>query len=136
MLWFLNLFPGFRALSNELVAEQDEVARLREELQATTTEKLILQDRMDAVLNDRGNLWEMVKEAIANERISYQMHVNVQWQKEGRSAPWPDAPQMPHRSVPQNNQDPIGRKPFPSEAVAQQTRSFIADYVESLTPKQ
>lgn len=116
--WLLRLFPAFRTLQ----AERDQLAA---SLQEITTEKLILQDRLDGVLEDRGKLWELVRECISNERTAYQLHVNIAMQKQGMNPPWPDAPHLPPNGVPQP-QEPIGRREFPSQRVARKTSEFIA----------
>lgn len=129
MIRLLRLFSAFRALEQDRDAT---VAGLRECVQELTTEKLLLQDRLDAVLQDRSNLWELTKDCINNERLSYQSHINLQWQKQGLPAPWPNSPGMPEGTTPATHQDPIPRRELPSEAMARKTRNFYSSVAASL----
>jgi hypothetical protein len=99
------------------------------QLQDVTTQNLILQDRMEALLSDRNRLWDLVARSIEDMKISYQMHVNEQWQKQYGTAPYPDAPQIPEHSTarPVNNPIVPGTM-LPGERVRQQTAVFLKSY--------
>lgn len=129
ILWILRLFQAFRDLEGE---RDHTVTVLREELQHITTEKLILQDRLDAMAEDRSRMWSLMEKSIEEMKISYQSHINVQWQKQGFGAPYPDAPQIPHHAVPPANQEPITRRELPSEAQARITSNFYRSMAERL----
>lgn len=109
---------------------REERARLQEALQSATTERLLLQDRLDAVMNDRSELWRMMETAISNERVAYQMQINSAWQKQGFGAPYPDAPVLPAQAVPHVGGGSAGVRPeMPSSRVARATNQFIQDVV-------
>lgn len=127
MISFLRLFPQFRALESEC---QD----LRVSLQDASTQSLLLQDRLDATLQDRSKLWDLMQESVREERRTYQAHLNLQWQREGHPAPYPDAPQMAEQRVPQPLTDQIvPRRRLGSELVQAQTHKFVRDYMERVT---
>jgi hypothetical protein len=117
MTWFLSLFPQFR--------------HLQEALQAATSEKLILQDRLDSLMHDRSELWRLMESAVNNERAAYQMSINAQWQKQGFGAPYPEAPMLPPQAVPQQGGGTAGIRPeMPSTRVARQTDQFIKEVLD------
>jgi hypothetical protein len=121
MSWFLGWFPAYRALLAEIEALRNEHARL-------TTENLRLNDRLDALHEDRTRLWELTQECLRGERTAYQMHVNQSWQRIGGGVPYPEAPHLPPQAVPKPGpSESVGRsgRILPSEAVAQQTNEFI-----------
>jgi hypothetical protein len=122
---FLRLFGPFRDLEQDRDAT---VADLRRQLQDEAASKLVLQDRLDSVLADRQNLWELLREALSNERAAFQMHINAAWVKDGHSAPYPDAA-APERRAPREVSDPIiPRAQLPSEAVASASRRYIESH--------
>lgn len=124
MIWFLRLFPQFRVLESECQI-------LRKSAQDSATQALLLQDRLDATLQDRSKLWDLMQESVRCERATYQAHINAQWQKEGRPAPYPEAPQLAPHAVPQPQLDQvIPRTLTPSEAIRRKTNDFIRSYVE------
>jgi hypothetical protein len=116
VIWLLSLFPLFRQL-------QTECARL-------TTDKLVLQDRLDAALEDRSKLWDLTRECINNERTAFQMQINAQWQKQGFGAPYPDAPHLPPAAVPDISGGTAGRAQMqtPSARSALQTADFLTNW--------
>jgi hypothetical protein len=112
--------------------DRSEVQTLRAELQREQNTALLLQDRLDAAIGERSKLWDMLRESIGNERASYQMHINVEWQKRGFGAPYPDAPHIPPALEPQKQdgaQHTSGRRTTPSGAVRDATANFIREYV-------
>lgn len=121
--WLLSRSAEYRAL-------REDRDRLREALQSVTTEKLMLQDRLDSTLADRDKLWDMAQQCISQERVSYQMQINAQWQKQGFGAPYPDAPKLPPNALPSNDHGPIGSRPeMPSAGVARANAEFIRSIV-------
>jgi hypothetical protein len=123
----LALFPEYRKI-------RAEAERLREAVRDLQQEKLMLQDRLDSTMADRGKLWDLTRECINNERTAYAMQINAQWQKQGFGAPYPDAPKLPPSAEP--SLDPVSgpaRPRFASTRVAHATEQFIQDYVNQRT---
>jgi len=119
MTWLLKLFGEYRRLL-------DEVSQLRREYSSLTAQSLALQDRMDAVLEDRTRIWSILEQSMAGERTAYQAHINMAWQKQMAGIPYPEAPHMAEASVPQpQSGDPVLRRRLPSEIVAERTNSFF-----------
>lgn len=119
----------FRAWLGSLFRSR-ELAALREANRELQQEKLSLQDRLDAVYEDRAKLWQLVQSSIEGERTAYQMHVNAQWQRQSGTVPYPDAPHLPAHAVPKiQTGEPVGRRGrmLPSEMVAQATRDYLAN---------
>lgn len=128
ILRFLRLFSAFRALEQDRDAT---VANLCESLQQMTTEKLLLQDRLDAVMEDRAKLWGMMERSIENERATLQMQVNFGTQQRFGITPFPEAVHLPPSAEPSAEKSaPFGRRMMPSEMVAQRTREFVRTYSE------
>lgn len=114
--WLRKLFPFF------------EVELLREANAQLEREKLSLEDRLDAALEDRTKLWHLVEESLQGERTAYQMHVNAAWQRQSGTIPYPNAPHIPPHTLPKHSPgEPVGRRGrmLASEMVAQATRSFV-----------
>jgi hypothetical protein len=113
MTWFLSLFAQFRHLA--------------EQMNSATTEKLILQDRLDALMNDRAELWRLLERTLEGERTAYQCQLNVQWQQKGFGAPYPDAPKLDSNSVQPHGGGTAGRPMMesPSQRMARYTEDFI-----------
>jgi hypothetical protein len=131
MIRLLRLIPQFRALESEC---QD----LRASLQDASMQNLLIQDRLDATLQDRAKLWDLMQESVRHERITYQAHLNLQWQREGHPAPYPDAPQMAEQRVPHpiSVKDQVIPRPLmPSERVQRQTQRVIRDLIEQYEVK-
>lgn len=111
---------------------RDENTRLLDEVQSLSGQVLVLQDRLDAALEDRSKMWTLMERSIDEMKIAYQAHINVAWQKQGHGVPYPDAPQIPHSAVVPINQEPIRRRELPSEAVAKATNQFFRTFAETL----
>jgi len=111
--WLLSLFAAHRCVV--------------EALHASNTEKLVMQDRLDSVLNDRRELWRMMESAIVNERAAYQMQINSAWQKQGFGAPYPEAPMLPSAAIQQPGGGTAGspRPEMPSSRVTRATAQFV-----------
>lgn len=123
IIWFLRLFSVFRATEGDLVAA-------REALDELSTEKLLLQDRLDAALADKDKLWSTMQDALDNERAALRSQVNHAVQKTGGGIPYPDAHFLPAGSVREvQASGPIGRRGrlLPSEAAQRQTGRFLAE---------
>ena len=121
MIQFLRLFSQFRVF-------EDELRQVREALQSTTTEKLQLQDRLDAVMEDRSKLWEMTQECVREERKSYQIHVNKQWSEHGLGVPYPESPAPESHRREDASTEPISRPRLPSEAIQARKTAFLDQY--------
>ena len=154
MLWFLRLFSQFReleALAEMQAARAEEFDReqgrartlatdnesLREANQQLTTEKLLLEDRLESSMQDRDRLWETMQESLRGERYAYQTMVNHATQKTGAGTPYPDAHSLPASEVRKiQTPGPIGRssRVLPSEMASRATKQFIHDYVERVGP--
>ncbi len=116
--FLIRFFPQFVALEADLVAARVECQRLQQE-------NLRLQDRLDAAVEDRGRQWSLLESSIREMAISYQAHVNVQWQQRGFGAPYPEAPHIPPNAAPQPVPDPVvPRRELPSERQARLTNEF------------
>jgi hypothetical protein len=115
---------------------QDEAITLREQIEQLSTEKLILQDRLDSSLQDHDQMWSMIRESLDGERMALRTQVNHAVARAGGGVPYPDAHQMPASAVPQKREvGPVGRRSrlLYSEASAAHDRRFIQDM---MTPPQ
>lgn len=112
--WFLSLFAAYRQQA--------------ETIQSLTTDKLLLQDRLDAVMNDRSELWRMMETAINNERATLQMQVNFQTQQRFGVTPFPDAMHLPQEANAHGPMEPLSRRQMPSEMIANGTARFIRQF--------
>ena len=123
--WLASLVPKLRAL-------EAENTQLRDTVTSLTDEKLRLQDRMDAAVQDRSRMWDLLHKSIDEMKIAYQMHVNQSWQRQGGGVPYPDAPHLPPAAVPKPpSSEPIGRRRMlPSEAVAREADRFIESVIK------
>lgn len=133
--WFLRLFPAFLLLEAHLVSLRTtfdqlsrDLAECRAALADLSTEKLMLQDRLDAALADRDQLWSTMQQALTNERDALRMQVNHAVQKSGGGIPYPDSHSLPATSVrPVQQPGPVGRRGriLASEAGRRQTDMVI-----------
>jgi hypothetical protein len=160
LLRFLRLFPHFRELEalaemrlrqtdeteqmcvraeariGELAAENcglvDDLTACRLSHAELTTEKLLLQDRLDSAIADKDHLWAMVKESMNGERYALKSQVNHAIQRSSGGIPYPEAHSMPENAVPQVQEPgPVGRRAreLPSQAVARHDRQMIEEMV-------
>jgi regulator of replication initiation timing len=121
-------------LEVELTKSCNIVSELRNDLRvaesanaALQQENLRLQDRLEAAAEDRKQLWDTMQQALANERASYQMQVNEEWQKRYGVTPYPEAPHIPTTMA--NSEDRTGTfgrrgRMLPSEMQAAATQAF------------
>jgi hypothetical protein len=112
-----------------------ENLKLQEAVLELTNEKLRLQDRLDAAVEDRKRLWDLMSQSIEEMKIAYQSHINVQWQKQGATPPYPEAPHLPAHLVPQEQgHEPVGRRGrvLPSEAVNRAAMDFITGWASKV----
>ena len=112
--WLLCLFSEHRAQASLV--------------QSLTSDKLILQDRLDSIMNDRAELWRMMETAIANERATLQMQVNFATQQKFGVTPFPEATHLPPEVSTQRDMQPISRRMTPSEMIASGTQKFLRDF--------
>lgn len=107
--------------------------RLCESLQKESARAAMLEDRLNSAYEDRQRLWSLVENSISKMETAYQMHVNVEWQKQGRSAPYPEAPQLPEQQQRRDIPNSIVPRPLTgSERMAAGTQQFINDYAARL----
>lgn len=135
MLFFLRLFSIFRDLEaraamqsrtqqefDDLTAEKNsletDLGNIREAYQELTTEKLLLQDRLDSAIQDKDKLWEEMSNALENERFALRMQINHAVQHAGGGVVYADAHALPAAVVrPIQKGGPVGRsgRLLPSE---------------------
>ncbi|MEN6537698.1 MAG: hypothetical protein ABFD89_28870 [Bryobacteraceae bacterium] len=129
MLWFLRFFPLFRHL-------HDEVEILRSNNERLVQENLRLQDRLDAAQDDRKQLFDMVRQAIDNERVGYQTQINFHAQRHGDPPIYPAAQSLPETSLPtEESLRPIARRLLPSEMMANANKKFVNEFLAAHAPK-
>jgi len=143
LLWFLNLFPQYRdavarAADTDVIREERDglmadADTLRQANTELTTEKLLLEDRLQSALDDKQQLWDLVKDSLHGERYALQTQVNHATQRHGGGIPYPDANALPAHTVRTQEGGPIGpkRRLLPSQAGAMRTRKYI---MEELIP--
>lgn len=115
----------FEAERNNLRHDLDAC---REALEELSTEKLLLQDRLDSAIADKDNLWAAMTEALNNERDAYRMTVNHAVQKSGGGIPFPDSHSLPPNLIREPQKPgPVGRRGrlLPSEVASRQTRRYV-----------
>lgn len=128
----LRLFGAFRTLEQD---RDETVATLRETVQEQSTQNLLLQDRLDSVMNDRAELWRMMESAINNERATLQMQVNFATQQKFGVTPFPEATHLPSSAEPSaENAGPFGRRMMPSEMIANRRTQFIKEFQKRHQP--
>lgn len=152
VLWFLRLFRTFRELdalaqmqaakaeqfdSQVIVIDEKngECQSLRADLdniQAANdgliSDKAVLQDRVDSLMEENGRVWNLLQEALSNERNALRMQLNFEVQRHGGGVPYPEAHSLPANAVrPVQPAGTIGRaaRMLPSEAIARHDRQFI-----------
>ncbi len=144
ILRFLRLFRIFR----ELEARTETLIREKRTLQTDLTfsraafneaqsDKLRLQDRLDAALADKDHLWNIMQDSLNNERNALRMQVNHAVQKAGGGIPYPDAHSLPAEAVrPLQTPGPVGRsgRQLPSEVLARHNNRAIEEIVGSFDP--
>ena len=123
LLWFLNLFRPFRELQNlvqlqlEKAEQFDEQERmleekrtdcqslqtdldsLREDHDSLLSDKAVLQDRVDSLIEENGRVWVLLQEALANERNALRTQLNFEVQRHGGGIPYPEAYSLPPNAV-------------------------------------
>ncbi len=130
MPWLLRIFPSLRRLSAE-------VELLRSANQQLQQENLQMQDRLDAAMEDRKQLWTMTRESSAAKDYAYQTQINHLIQREGGGTPYPDAHSLPENVIPHDKDTtPIARRMMPGEIARLRTEKFIRSYAEDLAKKQ
>lgn len=142
---FLLLFPQFRAkaralaafeaalhsMENANVRLEDDNQKLHDILRDSNAQILTLQGRLDAAQEDRNRLWDLVQDSLRGERTAYQSSLNLQWQRQGLGAPYPDAPQIPTDRLKAPVPDSVIPRPRTgSEQVAAKTAQFFEMYAK------
>jgi len=123
MHWILRIFPSLCQILND-------VELLRDANRQLIQDNLRLQDRLDAALEDRKQLFALVNESVHNERASYQAQINFQSQRTGGPAIYPEAAILPRTVVPSaEDKKPVARRLMPSEIVAHRTQAFKESYL-------
>ncbi len=93
--WLLCLFSEYRA-QTALV-------------QSLTSDKLILQDRLDSAMNDRAELWRMMEKSIDSERETLRTY----------------AVRSPKDQAQDTPMEQLSRRQMPSEMIASSTQKFL-----------
>lgn len=130
ILRFLRLFPAFRALEQDRDAT---LTALRESLQEQNTQNLLLQDRLDFAMEDRGKLWDAMVSAQSAKDLSYQMQINFATQQKFGVTPFPEATHLPPSSAPSpENLTAFGGFQLPSARIAQRTANWARNHAQRL----
>lgn len=131
ILRFLRLFAAFRAIEQDRDAT---VIELRDALQESNTQVLVLQDRLDSMASDRDKLWEMMATSIQNERETLRMQANIVTQQKFGVTPFPESTHLPESREPSvEDAAPFARRLMPSELVARRTTQFMKEYTRRHT---
>jgi hypothetical protein len=84
-------------------------------------------------MHDRAELWEMLKQALANERATLQMQINFNTQQKYGITPFPDATHLPaDLNADSSGHPPMHRRMMPSEMINSGTARFMREYQERL----
>lgn len=130
---------SYKVLSAVNAELRTELEDLREANQNLTTDKLLLQDRLESAIGDKEHLWATTNRAMEGERYAYQTMVNHAIQKNGGGIPFPDAHALPPAEIRKPQlPGPIGRssRMLPSEMAHRATSQFVREFVESLGPEK
>lgn len=126
---------GIRDFFNPNSAYLQQIADLQSEREDLVSQNLRLQDRCDHLESDRLHLWEIVKDAIRNERGTYQSELNAQWQMKGWGVRYPEAAHLEREATPDTKpQSGVGGRELPSTRINRETKKFIDNYVSSHIP--
>lgn len=117
----------------------EDITNLQQTRDQLIAEKVLLEDRLTAALQEKDRLWESTNRALDGERYALHTMVNHATQKNGGGTPYPDAHTLPPSEVRQvQRPGPIGRsaRMLPSEIAARETARFIDQFVhEAKTEK-
>lgn len=131
ILRLLRLFSAFRALEQDRDAT---VLELRDALQEASTEKLLLQDRLQASEESVSKLWTMVDDAQKRAYRAMEMQINFAVQQRFGITPYPEATQLPESHGPANP-DPVARWQTPSEKIAAARAKFQSEFLEEINTR-
>lgn len=116
--WLLRLIPQYRQLEDQYFEKikeaanwMDESLRVASALDAIQHDEVELEntrrtvaelqhendkltDRVDALLEDRKQLWTSFQESLRSERASYQLGINSAVQRMNGGIPYPEAPHL------------------------------------------
>jgi hypothetical protein len=158
--WLLKLFPQYRDLAalseaqarncqnmsleleevtTTLRSTESDLAAAREANESLTAENVRLQDRLDAAIEDKKELWDLVHTSLDGERFALHTQVNHAVQRAMGSPPYPDANILPtERLAKIQPGGPIGRRSriLPSEAMARQERENYRQWAEAMVGAQ
>jgi hypothetical protein len=123
----LRLFGFVRDLELSLQQKEDQVAQLSEALNEATREKLLLSDRLDAALDDKRQLWDMVNTSLTAERDALHMQVNYGFQSKWGTTPYPDAMKLPEGMEAPMTSAILPRREMPSERMARAQKHFVTE---------
>lgn len=124
ILWFLRLFPQFRALELDL-------ASAREALQQESEERVRAEYRLDELIKDRDRDRQMLQDALQGERYALQSQANILSQRTGAGAPYPDAHKIEATHLTQEG-GPAGASPrlLPSQRAEMARAAGITKIVQ------
>lgn len=145
---FLRMFMWVRELELETQRERDRISQyagelqakdleleeVREALEARNRENLLLQDRVDSAREDRGKLWELLRDRLQAADSALKMQVNVGFQRSYGISPYPDEVKLPSGAE-ADLESPLStpRRMTPSEAMGKQTQRFVQELRAKLT---
>jgi hypothetical protein len=125
VIWFLRLFPAYRALEAQRDHLVDVVHSIKEDLAGARVQTIIAREA-----------WERAEKradaAIAAERTTYQFQENLRAQERygGQVLPYPDAPHLPVDTIKPEPEGPVGGYRSGSQAVADANAEFMQRYEE------
>jgi regulator of replication initiation timing len=123
-------------LTNQLKSAEHDIASLQEANQELTTENLRLQDRLDAAIEDKQNLWSLVHESLDGERYALHTQVNHATQRAGGGIPYPEASTLPEDRVARlQKSGPVGRagRMLPSQIALRAERDGLKNWARAMS---
>lgn len=134
IIWFLRLFSRFRQLE-AIEHDETELRNLRRQVDVLQNENTRLQDRMDAVIEDRSRMWDMLGRATKSMETSYQALANIQWQRTNGTIPYPDAPHLKPKPAEEEQPASFGRqtRATTSEMINRRTREYLTTLSEQVS---
>lgn len=114
LLWFFN-HPVLR----DLAAAQDALVKAE-------ADNALLQERLDRVESEKAWLREQFERLDTEKTLAYKMVINIDAQREGRPAPFPEAPKLPTTMVRPKQEVLVGSvRSQGSQFVEDATRRFM-----------
>lgn len=124
-------------LENRVRTLETDLGFSRNACEEMSTEKLLLQDRLDSAIQDKEQLWGTMQEALSGERNALRMQINHAVQKAGGGIPYPDSHALPANAAYQPQKPgPIGRtaRVLPSEMQSRANHNFMEEWVATVAP--